>query len=93
MTMLTPINEQIIIKRDEPKEVSDGGIIMTSQKMSRWGTVVAVGPGKVLNSGERAALDIEEGDRVMIAPLGAEVYYEGENYVIVREKDILVKKD
>jgi len=90
--MLTPLNDQIIVKRDEPKDISDGGIIMTAKQMSRWATVMAIGPGKRLKNGKRAPVDVEVGDRVMLAPLGAEIHYNDENYVIVRDKDITVKE-
>lgn len=90
--MLTPLNDQIVIKRDEPEEISEGGIVMTTKRISRWATVVAVGPGKILNNGQRAPVDVEEGDHIYIAPLGAEIHHKGTDFVIIREKDIIIKE-
>lgn len=89
---LIPLGDQIVVKRDEPDEISEGGIVMTTKKLSRWCTVITVGPGRMMENGQRAPVDVEEGDHIYIAPLGAEIHHEGVDYVIIREKDILVRE-
>lgn len=93
MTNLIPLNDNIIVKRDAPKDVSDGGIIMTKGERSKWGTVVAIGPGKYLKNGSRASMDFKIGEKVMLQAMGAEVHHDGEDFVIMREKDILMRED
>jgi len=89
--MLQPINDNIIVIRDDPTEESEGGIVLpeNSKKQERTAKVVAVGPGRHLESGGRAEMPFSVGDKVLLAPMGAEINFEGQDYVIVREKDIL----
>lgn len=91
MTNLQPMNDTILVERDQPKEESEGGIMLpeSSKKQERTATVVAVGPGRYLKSGKRAALPFSVGDKVLLAPLGSEIHHEGKDYVLVREKDVL----
>lgn len=89
--MLIPLNDTVIVIRDEAKDQSDGGILLpeNNKRQERTAKIVAVGPGRFLKSGKRSDMPFNVGDRVMIAPIGAEVFHDGINYVIVKEKHIL----
>ena len=74
------------------EEVTKSGIVLpdTAQEKPQEATVIAVGPGRVLDNGERATPDVKEGDRVIFAKYsGTEVKLEGSEYLILRESDVL----
>jgi chaperonin GroES len=82
----------VIIKRIEEQEQIRGGIIIpdTAKEKPQEGEVIAVGNGKMLDNGERSQLDVREGDRVLFGKYaGTEVKLDGEEYLIMREDDIL----
>jgi chaperonin GroES len=82
----------VIIKRIEEGEQIRGGIIIpdSAREKPQEGEVIAVGAGKKLDSGERVALDVKEGDRVLFGKYaGTEVKLDDEDYLIMREDDIL----
>jgi chaperonin GroES len=92
MTSIKPLQDRIIIKRIEEGEQIRGGIIIpdSAKEKPQEGEVIAVGAGKKLDSGERLAMDVKEGDRVLFGKYaGTEVKLDDEEYLIMREDDIL----
>ncbi len=91
-TSIRPLADRILVKRlEEDDEQKVGGIIIpdTAKEKPQEAEVVAVGPGR-LENGERIALELKEGDKVLIGKYsGTEVKLEGEEYLIMREEDVL----
>ena len=92
---LVPLGDRILVKRsEEDEQTTSGGIIIpdTAKEKPQEGEVVAVGNGRLLDSGERQAVDVAIGDLVLFAKYGGtEVTYGGTEYLILREDDILAK--
>ncbi len=89
---IRPLNDRILVKRLEGEERTAGGIIIpdSAKEKPAEGEVVAVGPGKLNDAGERVALDVAVGDRVLFSKYGgSEVKLDGEDFLIMREDDIL----
>jgi chaperonin GroES len=90
---IRPLQDRILVKRlEEQGEEKRGGIIIpdTAKEKPQEGKVIAVGNGKILESGQRVPLDIKAGDRVLFGKYaGSEVKIEGEEYLILKEDDIL----
>ena len=89
---IRPLHDRILVKRVEEQEVRRGGIIIpdTAKEKPQEGKVVAVGDGKMLENGKRVPLDVKAGDRVLFAKYsGSDVKIEEEEYLILREEDIL----
>ena len=90
---LKPLADRIIVKPLEAEEVTKGGIVLpdTAKEKPQEGEVVAVGDGKVLDNGQKQALTVKAGDRVLYGKYsGTEVTTkEGEEYLIMREDDVL----
>ena len=87
-----PLADRILIRRLEADEEVRGGIIIpdTAKEKPMEGEVVAVGPGRLDKGGKRVQVDVTQGDRVLIGKYsGTEVKIEGDDYVILREDDIL----
>ncbi|MEJ2033020.1 MAG: co-chaperone GroES [Deltaproteobacteria bacterium] len=87
-----PLNDRVLIKRLEEEEKTKGGIIIpdTAKEKPAEGKVMAVGPGKRNEKGETIPLQIKEGDRVLFSKYGGtDIKLEGEDYLIMREDDIL----
>lgn len=90
--MIRPLHDRVLIKRIEEAETVRGGIIIpdTAKEKPQQGEVIAVGNGKMLEDGERAPLDVRVGDRILFGKYsGSETKIEGEEYLIVREDEIL----
>jgi chaperonin GroES len=90
--MLRPLGDRIVIELVESEEKTASGIVLpdTAKEKPQEGKVVAVGTGRVLDSGERVALEVSVGDRIIFSKYaGTEVKYQGTEYLIVRENDIL----
>jgi len=90
--LLKPLGDRIIIELVETEEKTASGIVLpdSAKEKPQEGKVVAVGTGRVLENGERVALEVAEGDRIIFSKYaGTEVKYEGKEYLIVRENDIL----
>ncbi|MBP2241830.1 chaperonin GroES [Cytobacillus eiseniae] len=90
--MLKPLGDRIIIELVETEEKTASGIVLpdTAKEKPQEANVVAVGTGRVLENGERVALEVAEGDRIIFSKYaGTEVKYEGKEYLILRENDIL----
>ena len=90
---VTPLHDRILVKRTEEKETVKGSIIVpdTAKEKPQEGEVIAVGAGK-LHEGKRIPLDVEVGDRVLFGKYsGTEIKIEDEEYLILREDDVLGK--
>jgi len=91
---IKPLGDRIVVKSLEEEEEKIGGIIIpdTAKEKPSEGEVVAVGPGKLLESGERQAVSVAVGDKVLYGKYsGTEIKFGGVEYLIVREDDILAK--
>ena len=87
-----PLHDRILLKRIEEKESIKGGIIIpdTAKEKPQEGLVVAVGNGKILENGTKISLEVKDGDRVLFGKYsGTEIKVDGEEYLIVREDDVL----
>ena len=88
---LKPLQDRVVVKPAEAEEVSKGGIILpdTAKEKPQEGEVMAVGPGKVADSGELIKPQVKKGDKVLYGKYsGTEITVDGEDYLIVRESDI-----
>jgi chaperonin GroES len=91
---ITPLYDRILVRRIEEEEQKIGGIIIpdTAKEKPQEGEVVAIGAGRVLENGERQAPDVQVGDKILFGKYsGTEVKYGDEEYLIMREDDILAK--
>ena len=89
---IRPLHDRVLIRRLDQEEKSSGGIILpdTAQEKPQQGTVVAVGPGKVSDSGALIEMSVKEGDKILYGKYsGTEVNVAGTDYIIMRESDIL----
>jgi chaperonin GroES len=89
---IIPLNDRVLVKRTEEVQMTKGGIYIpdTAKEKPIEGMVVAVGSGKVSDSGERVALTVKAGDRVLFGKYaGTEIKVEGEEHLMMREDDIL----
>ena len=89
---LKPLSDRVAIEAAAAEEKSSGGIILpdTAQEKPQQGTVVAVGPGKVSDSGALIEMSVKKGDKILYGKYsGTEVNVAGTDYIIMRESDIL----
>ena len=89
---LKPLAERVVVEPAPAEDKSAGGIILpdTAQEKPQQGTVVAAGPGKVSDAGSLIEMTVKEGDKVLYGKYsGSEVAFDGTEYVIMRESDIL----
>lgn len=89
---MKPLGDRVIVKRLEAEEVTAGGIILpeTAKEKPKEGKVVAVGPGRVLDSGERSKMQLKKGDRILFSSYaGDEVKVDDEEYLLMKEEDVL----
>ena len=89
---IKPLNDRLIVKRVEEEQKTAGGIIIpdTAKEKPQEGEVVAVGPGKRDEDGNRIPLEVKEGDRILFGKYaGTEIKIDGEEHVFMREEDIL----
>ncbi|BAC12611.1 MULTISPECIES: co-chaperone GroES [Oceanobacillus] len=89
--MIKPLGDRVVIELVEQEETTASGIVLpdSAKEKPQEGKVVAVGSGRVEN-GEKIALEVSEGDRIIFSKFaGTEVKYEGTEYLILRENDIL----
>jgi len=87
-----PLNDRVLVKRLEEMQVTKGGIYIpdTAKEKPVEGKVIAAGPGKVSDQGTRLPLNVKEGDRILFGRYaGSEIKIEGEEYLMMREDDIL----
>ena len=89
---LKPLADRVVVEPAPAEDKSAGGIILpdTAQEKPQQGTVVAAGPGKVSDSGNLIKMTVKKGDKVLFGKYsGSEVAFDGTDYVIMRESDIL----
>jgi chaperonin GroES len=89
---IRPLNDRIIVRRMEEQEQMRGGLYIpdTAKEKPQEGEVLAVGNGKLLDSGQRIAIDLKAGDRILFGKYaGTEIKLDGEDYLILREDDVL----
>ncbi|MBI3965580.1 MAG: co-chaperone GroES [Chloroflexi bacterium] len=87
-----PLGDRVLVRPKAKEEVTKSGIVIpdTAKEKPQEGTIVAVGPGRRNESGERVAMEVKEGDTVLYAKYaGTEVKLEGEDHLLLRESDIL----
>ena len=92
---LDPLGDRVVVKPSTKEEVTKGGIVIpdTAKEKPQEGKVLAVGPGRMTEDGKRIPLDVKVGDVVVYAKYGGTEIKEGdEEYIILRESDILAKK-
>ena len=91
-TSLKPLGDRVIVKAREKEEMTKSGIVLpdTASEKPQEGSVLAVGPGRVLDNGKRIEMDVKAGDKVLFAKYaGTEVKLDGEDYLVIRETDLL----
>jgi chaperonin GroES len=89
---LRPLGDRVVVKPLAREEVTSSGIVLpdTATEKPQQGEVLAVGPGRVLDSGDRVVVDVQQGEKVLFAKYsGTEIKLEQEEYLILREADIL----
>ena len=89
---IRPLNDRLLVQRLEEEAKTAGGIILpdSAKEKPAQGKVVAVGPGKTNDAGERIALQVKEGDVILFSKYGGtDVKLDGEDYLIMREDDVL----
>jgi chaperonin GroES len=89
---IRPLHDRVLAKRLEHEEQVRGGIIIpdTAKEKPQEAEVVAVGPGKLLEDGQRSPMDVKAGDKVLVGKYsGSEIRISDEDYVILREDEIL----
>lgn len=89
---IKPLADRVLVKPLEEEEVKGGGIIIpdTAKEKPQQGQVIAVGAGKVNDSGEEMKMEVKKGDKILYGKYsGTEVTVEGDDYLIMRESDIL----
>ena len=90
-TKIRPLGDRVVVKLVK-EEKTAGGLVLpdTAQEKPQTGEVLSVGPGKMLDNGNRQAVDVQVGDKVLFAKYsGTEVKLDGETYLLLSEKDIL----
>jgi chaperonin GroES len=91
---IRPLDDRVVIQPTEAEEKTAGGIVLpdTAKEKPQRGTVIAVGPGKLLDNGKRGELSVGVGDEVIYGKYsGTEIEIDGEEVKIMRESDILAK--
>ena len=89
---LRPLHDRVLVRRLEEQESMRGGIIIpdAAKEKPQQAEVVAVGSGKLLEDGQRVAVDVKDGDRILFGKYsGADIRIDGEEYLILREDEIL----
>lgn len=91
---IKPLDDRVVVEPLEADEKTEGGIVLpdTAKEKPQKGKVIAVGQGKLLDNGNRAAMSIKKGDQVLYGKYaGTEVTVSSKDYLIMRESDILAK--
>ena len=90
--VVKPLEDRVLVKPLESEEVKKGGIIIpdTAKEKPEEGKVIAVGPGKILENGQKKEVEVKKGDRILFSKYaGTEITIDGEKHIILREDDIL----
>ena len=91
---IRPLDDRVVVEPIEAEEMTSGGIVLpdTAKERPQRGTVVAIGPGKLLDTGQRGELSVAVGDEVIYGKYGGtDIEVNGEEVKILRESDILAK--
>ena len=89
---LKPLEDRVVVKASEAEQTTASGLVIpdTAKEKPQAGTVIAVGPGRISDQGERIPLDVHEGDLVVYSKYGGtEIKVSGEEYLILSARDIL----
>lgn len=89
---IRPLHDRLIVKRLEEEEKTKGGIIIpdNAKEKPQQGEVIAVGSGKILEDGKKTSLEVKKGDKVLFGKYsGTEIKIDGEEYLMMKEEDIL----
>jgi chaperonin GroES len=89
---IRPLHDRVIVQRIDEEEKTKGGIIIpdTAKEKPQEGKVIAVGSGKILENGTKTTLDVKVGDKILFGKYsGSEIKIEGEEFLMMREDDIL----
>jgi chaperonin GroES len=89
---IRPLGDRVLVQRVEAEAKSAGGILLpeSAKEKPKEGKIVAVGEGRTLDNGERSKFSVKKGDRILFSSYaGTEVKFQGEEYLIMREEDIL----
>ncbi len=92
MKKFRPLHDRVLVKRIEEQEVKKGGIIIpdTAKEKPQEGEIIAVGPGKVTEDGKLQPMSVKVGDKILFGKYsGSEVKLDGEEYLIMKEDDVL----
>lgn len=95
MAKIVPLGDRVVIKPTPQEDVSKGGIVLpdTAKEKPQEGKIIAVGPGRLTEEGKRIAMDVKKGDKVIYSKYaGTEFKLDGEELIIMREGDLLVRK-
>jgi len=87
-----PLGDRVVVKPAVKEEVTKSGIVIpdTAKEKPQEGTIVAIGTGRLLDTGERAPVDVHVGDRVLFAKYGGTEYtLDGEEFLVLKENDLL----
>jgi chaperonin GroES len=91
---INPLDDRVVVRTNDAEETTAGGIVLpdAAQEKPQRGTVLAVGPGRLLDSGERATISVEVGDEILFGKYGGtDIEVDGAEVKILRESDILAK--
>lgn len=89
---IKPLGDKIVVERVEAEEKTSGGIVLpdTAKEKPKEGKVIAVGEGKLLDSGKRAEFQVKKGDRILFGSYaGTEITVDGKEYLVMPEEDVL----
>jgi chaperonin GroES len=92
MAKVRPLHDRLLVKRIEEKETVKGGIIIpdSAKEKPQEGKVIAVGNGKILENGNKVALDVKAGDKILFGKYsGTDIKIDDEEYLILREDEVL----
>jgi chaperonin GroES len=91
---LQPLGDRVLVKPSDREEQTKSGLVLpdTAQERPQEGSIIAVGPGRMTDDGKRVPLDLKAGDKVVYSKFaGTEYSDDGEDYLILTERDILAK--
>ncbi len=89
---LRPLHDRILVKRSEEETKTKGGIIIpdTAKEKPLEGTIISAGNGKILENGDKVPLEVKKGDTILFGKYaGTEIKIDGEEYLMMREEDVL----
>jgi chaperonin GroES len=92
MASLKPMGDRVVVQAVQQEEVTRSGLVLpdTAKEKPQEGNVIAVGPGRLLEDGKRVPLEVKEGDRIIYSKYsGTEFKLDGEDYLVLNERDIL----